>query len=69
MRALYDGLARLEKEMHQHVHEENNVLFPKTLAMTRAEATAAGAATVMRPGTELCLREDAERLFWEVGAQ
>lgn len=44
MRALYDGLARLEKEMHQHVHEENNVLFPKTLAMTRAEATAFAAA-------------------------
>uniref|UniRef100_UPI0028B04E47 PfkB family carbohydrate kinase n=1 Tax=Stutzerimonas balearica TaxID=74829 RepID=UPI0028B04E47 len=24
---------------------------------------AAGAATVMRPGTQLCLREDVERLF------
>jgi regulator of cell morphogenesis and NO signaling len=40
LRALYDGLACLEKDMHQHVHEENNVLFPKTLALTRAEATA-----------------------------
>lgn len=32
-RALYDGLAQLEKNMHQHVHKENNVLFPRALAM------------------------------------
>ena len=31
-RALYDGLAKLEKNTHQHVHKENNVLFPKALA-------------------------------------
>lgn len=31
-RALYDGLERLEKNMHQHVHKENNVLFVKALA-------------------------------------
>ena len=31
-RALYDGLHRLEKNMHQHVHKENNVLFVKALA-------------------------------------
>jgi regulator of cell morphogenesis and NO signaling len=31
-RALYDGLAKLEKNTHQHVHEENNVLFPRVLA-------------------------------------
>ncbi len=31
-RALYDGLAQLEKHTHQHVHLENNVLFPKALA-------------------------------------
>ena len=30
-RALYDGLAKLEKNMHQHVHKENNVLFPRAL--------------------------------------
>jgi regulator of cell morphogenesis and NO signaling len=36
MRALYDALAHLEKDMHQHVHEENNVLFPKALTMARA---------------------------------
>lgn len=28
-RALYDGLAKLETDTHQHVHKENNVLFPK----------------------------------------
>jgi regulator of cell morphogenesis and NO signaling len=33
-RALYDGLARLEKDTHQHVHKENNMLFPKALAIT-----------------------------------
>jgi regulator of cell morphogenesis and NO signaling len=32
-RALYDGLAQLERNMHQHVHKENNVLFPKALAV------------------------------------
>lgn len=35
-RALYDGLAQLEKNMHQHVHEENNVLFPRALAVGSA---------------------------------
>jgi len=30
-RALYDALATLERDMHQHVHKENNVLFPKAL--------------------------------------
>lgn len=31
-RALYDTLDRLERNMHQHVHKENNVLFPRALA-------------------------------------
>ena len=30
-RALYEALAGLEMDMHQHVHKENNVLFPKAL--------------------------------------
>lgn len=30
-RALVDGLRELEADMHQHVHLENNVLFPRTL--------------------------------------
>jgi regulator of cell morphogenesis and NO signaling len=31
-RAMYDALKKLEKHTHQHVHSENNVLFPKALA-------------------------------------
>lgn len=38
-RALYDGLAQLEKNMHHHVHKENNVLFPKTLAVATAKSS------------------------------
>ncbi len=30
-RAMLDGLAHLERDMHQHVHKENNVLFPRAL--------------------------------------
>jgi len=30
-RALYDSLAQLEQDMHQHVHKENNILFPRAL--------------------------------------
>lgn len=28
-RATYDALRQLEEDMHQHVHKENNILFPK----------------------------------------
>jgi regulator of cell morphogenesis and NO signaling len=31
-RALYDSLAHLEEDMHEHVHKENNILFPKAIA-------------------------------------
>ncbi len=30
-RAMVDGLATLERDMHFHVHKENNVLFPRAL--------------------------------------
>ena len=30
-RASLDGLAELERDTHQHVHKENNVLFPRAL--------------------------------------
>ncbi|MCE9591723.1 MAG: iron-sulfur cluster repair di-iron protein [Planctomycetes bacterium] len=36
--AMLDGLARIESDMHQHVHKENNILFPK--AALREESTA-----------------------------
>lgn len=32
-RAAYSALAELEADMHRHVHKENNVLFPRILAM------------------------------------
>lgn len=32
-RALYTALADFEKDLHQHIHLENNVLFPRALAM------------------------------------
>jgi regulator of cell morphogenesis and NO signaling len=31
--ALYHGLAELESEMHEHVHLENNILFPRALGL------------------------------------
>jgi regulator of cell morphogenesis and NO signaling len=34
-RATFDSLRQLERDMHQHVHKENNILFPKAV---RAEA-------------------------------
>lgn len=36
-RAMYDALDKLERNMHQHVHKENNVLFPKALALAANE--------------------------------
>lgn len=40
-RLLFDRLARFEAEMHQHVHKENNILFPRARAHA-ASAPAAG---------------------------
>jgi regulator of cell morphogenesis and NO signaling len=37
-RALLDGLARFEADLHRHVHKENNVLFPRALQRAAAEA-------------------------------
>jgi regulator of cell morphogenesis and NO signaling len=39
--ALYTALAELEKDLHQHIHLENNILFPRAVEMeSMAEATA-----------------------------
>lgn len=35
-RALYQGLAEFESDMHRHVHLENNILFPRALALEEA---------------------------------
>lgn len=32
-RALYEGLEELERDLHQHIHLENNVLFPRAMDM------------------------------------
>jgi regulator of cell morphogenesis and NO signaling len=39
-RALYDGLADLESDLHRHIHKENNILFPKAAALEAALARA-----------------------------
>jgi regulator of cell morphogenesis and NO signaling len=31
--AFYDGLREFEQDLHQHIHLENNVLFPRAIAM------------------------------------
>ena len=33
--AMLDALAHLEQDLHQHIHKENNVLFPRALALER----------------------------------
>jgi regulator of cell morphogenesis and NO signaling len=35
-RTLYNGLLELEADLHQHIHLENNVLFPRAVAMEDA---------------------------------
>jgi regulator of cell morphogenesis and NO signaling len=35
-KGLYYGLSELEREMHEHVHLENHVLFPRAAALARA---------------------------------
>lgn len=30
-RRLYEALSRLESDLHQHVHKENNILFPRAI--------------------------------------
>ena len=32
-RAMLDGLAQLQRDLHQHIHKENNVLFPKAIRL------------------------------------
>lgn len=33
--ALYEGLQQLEADLHNHIHLENNILFPRALALER----------------------------------
>lgn len=38
VRALYEGLQALEKDLHMHIHLENNILFPRAIALERRRA-------------------------------
>lgn len=35
-RALYHGLAEMEADLHRHIHLENNILFPRAVALESA---------------------------------
>jgi len=37
-RALYHGLEEFERDLHHHVHLENNILFPRALHMEQGAA-------------------------------
>ncbi|NUN93401.1 MAG: iron-sulfur cluster repair di-iron protein [Verrucomicrobiae bacterium] len=39
-RAMLDALALFERDLHQHVHKENNILFPRAIQMEEAKRTA-----------------------------
>ncbi len=41
-RALLDALSELESDLHQHVHKENNILFPRALQMEQQYEAASG---------------------------
>jgi regulator of cell morphogenesis and NO signaling len=38
-RALYQALAEFEADLHQHIHLENNILFPRALEMEESART------------------------------
>lgn len=40
VRALYEALARLERDLHEHMHLENNVAFPAARELEQAMASA-----------------------------
>ena len=41
-RTLYEALDGLEKDLHEHIHLENNLLFPKAIEMESGEPSLAG---------------------------
>ncbi|HET9099718.1 MAG TPA: iron-sulfur cluster repair di-iron protein [Acidobacteriaceae bacterium] len=43
-RALYRALEDLERDLHQHIHLENNILFPRALVQARAPEINTGKA-------------------------
>ena len=41
---LYEAMAALERDLHQHIHLENNILFPRAEAIEASE----GSGSVLR---------------------
>ena len=39
--AFYDGLREFEQDLHQHIHLENNILFPRAIELEAASAVTA----------------------------
>jgi regulator of cell morphogenesis and NO signaling len=39
--AFYDGLREFEQDLHQHIHLENNILFPRAIKLEAATAVTA----------------------------
>lgn len=37
-RALMDALTELESDLHQHIHKENNILFPRAIEMEKKKS-------------------------------
>lgn len=52
-RVLYEGLRAFESDMHQHVHLENNILFPRAVALADMAAGQKGAPAINGPAAAL----------------
>jgi regulator of cell morphogenesis and NO signaling len=44
-RTLYQALAEFEADLHQHIHLENNILFPRAIAMEQLDKQPLGEST------------------------
>ncbi len=44
-RAMLGGLGEMELDLHEHIHKENNVLFPRAVEMERQLASVQGSGT------------------------
>jgi regulator of cell morphogenesis and NO signaling len=46
--AYYDALKEFQLDLHQHIHLENNILFPRAIELEQAELAATLTATASR---------------------
>ena len=49
--AFFDGLKEFEQDLHQHIHLENNILFPRAIAMEASEHIIASGSSVAEEPT------------------